>query len=249
MIFVCFAAYNEEQNIAPLLRRIAGKFTVKDSYTVVAYNDGSTDGTLAELEKYKNDTPLVILHSATNGGLGMGMNQLISYVSAHGAAQDVAVFMDGDDTHDPSVIALMLAAIAKGADVVIASRYQAGGVATGLAWQRHMISFAASIFWRVMMPIKRVKDYTCGFRAYRVGVLQQALAAKGSELITRRGFECQVELLHALKPYARFDEVPIMLAYDRKQGESKMRIMRTTRRTISLGIHLLIQRCLGTKRA
>ncbi len=247
MLFVCFAAYNEEQNIEPLLKRIALQFTAEDAYEVVAFNDGSTDRTLAALERCKGHYPLVILNSAENRGLGEGTNQLLAYVCEKGKSSDIAVFMDGDDTHDPSVISLMCAALAKGADVVIASRYQPGKVATGLTWQRQMISYAASLFWRVMLPIAKVKDYTCGFRAYRVGVLQQALAAKGSALISRRGFECQVELLSALKPYARFGEVPINLVYNRKQGESKMRIFRTTLRTVSLGIHLLSIRCFGTK--
>jgi dolichol-phosphate mannosyltransferase len=247
MLFICFSAYNEEHNIEPLLRRISTQFSSPESYQVIAYNDGSHDQTLAALERCKDAYPLVVLHSDENRGLGEGTNQLVHYICAYGTDSDIAVFMDGDDTHDPSVIPGMCAAIANGADVVIASRYCPGKIATGLSWQRHAISFAASVFWRVMLPIAQVKDYTCGFRAYRVGVLKQAVVAKGGSLISRRGFECQVELLNALKPYARFSEVPINLVYNRKQGASKMRIMRTSMRTLSLGIHLLAQRCLGTK--
>ena len=247
MLFVCFAAFNEEQNIEPLLKRIAGQFTAEDRYTVVAFNDGSTDFTLVALERCQGHYPLVVLSSEQNHGLGEGTNRLVSYVCKEGAAHDIAIFMDGDDTHDPSVIGPMCAAVAQGADVVIASRYQPGRVATGLTRKRQAISFAASLFWRIMLPIHKVKDYTCGFRAYRVGVLQQALLEKGGSLISRRGFECQVELLSALKPYAQFAEVPINLVYNRKQGESKMRIMRTSLRTVSLGIHLLSLRCFGTK--
>ena len=75
----------------------------------------------------------------------------------------------------------------------------------------------------------------------------QKAEASGQPLIARRGFECQVELLHALRPYARFAEVPIRLAYDRKLGASKMRLLRTSWRTVSLGIHLMSRRGLGTK--
>ncbi|MBY0407943.1 MAG: glycosyltransferase [Rickettsiales bacterium] len=247
MLFICFAAYNEEQNIAPLLRRIAACMPAGTAYRVVAYNDGSTDATLAELERHAAAYPLVVMNAAKNGGLGVGTNALLTYVAKEGVSDDVAVFMDADDTHDPSVIALMQAEMAKGADVVIASRYQPGKVATGLRWHRHVISWGASVFWRVMLPIRNVKDYSCGFRAYRVGVVQQAMAASGGGLITRPGFECQVEILSRLRPFARFAEVPINLAYDRKQGASKMRFMRTTRRTLSLGMYLLLTRCLGTK--
>lgn len=247
MIYICFSAYNEEQNIENLLRRIELNLGRQGDYAVVAYNDGSTDGTLAELQRLKPDYPLTILHSPANTGLGGGMNRLVDHVCEHAKPEDIAVFMDGDDTHDPCVVAAMCNAIARGADVVVASRYCAGSEATGIPLYRQAISFGASLFWRLVLPIQGLRDYTCGFRAYRVEVLQAARVASGQPLIARRGFECQVELLHALRPYARFAEVPIRLAYDRKLGASKMRLLRTSWRTVSLGIHLMSRRGLGTK--
>jgi dolichol-phosphate mannosyltransferase len=247
MLFVCFAAFNEEHNIESLMRRIAAYFGQGEAYKVVAFNDGSTDNTLGVLEGCLNKFPLIVLHSDQNKGLGEGTNRLIDYVCKHGEETDIAVFMDGDDTHDPSVITPMCAAVARGADVVIASRYCPGMVATGIPWQRILISRCASIFWRIVLPLENVKDYSCGFRAYRISALRAALTAKGGPLISRRGFECQVEILNGLRSHAVFAEVPINMAYDRKQGVSKMRLIRTTFTTLSLGIRLLTQRCLGTK--
>ena len=247
MLFICFAAYNEQENIENLLRRLHATLAGAGAYQVVAFNDGSTDGTLAELERLRPHYPLTIIHSPQNLGLGGGTQRLLDYVCESGGESDIAVFMDGDDTHDPSTIAAMCMAIGRGADVVIASRYQPGAVLSGIPWHRQVISRGASLFWQVMLPLKHVRDYSCGYRAYRVGLLKQAKAERGKPFISRRGFECQVELLSALRPFARFAEVPIRLAYDRKLGTSKMRIMRTSMRTVSLGIHLLTDRCLGTK--
>lgn len=247
MLFICFAAYNEKDNIENLLRRLHATLAAAGPYQVVAFNDGSTDDTLAELERLRPHYPLTVIHSPQNVGLGGGTQRLLEHVCEVGDPSDIAVFMDGDDTHDPASIAGMCASIARGADVVIASRYQPGAVISGIPWRRQVLSRGASLFWQLMLPLKNVRDYSCGYRAYRVGLLMQAKAERHAPFITRRGFECQVELLHALRPYARFTEVPIRLAYDRKLGESKMRVLRTSMRTLSLGIHLLTDRCLGTK--
>lgn len=243
MLFICFSAYNEEQNIEKLLRRIAGCMGSDTPYQVVAYDDGSTDNTQVVLEHCLLHYPLTLLHSDENHGLGMGLNQLIEHVCVHGGDGDVAVFMDADDTHDPFVIHLMYDALKRGADVVVASRYAAGSMVSGMSWRRAALSRASSLFWRIMCPIPGVRDYTSGFRAYRLSVLKQALAERGEPLITRAGFECQPELLFRLRRATTvFAEVPIRLAQERKYSTSKMRFFRTAVYTLSLGLSLLMER-------
>mgnify|MGYP000123477330 CR=1 FL=1 len=54
-------------------------------------------------------------------------------------------------------------------------------------------------------------------------------------VITRDGFECQVELLVRLhRMGARMSELPFVLRYDQKPGQSKMQVGRTIRRTLLL---------------
>lgn len=243
MLYICFPTYNEEQNVEKLLRRIAGVLGNAAPYQVVAYDDGSTDNTQLILEHCQLHHPLHILHSDENKGLGHALNQLIAHVCKNAGEGDIAIFMDGDDTHDPYVIEHMTEALKRGADVVIASRYAPGSIITGLPSQRVMLSRASSLFWRIVMPIEGVRDYTSGFRAYRVSVLKRALAARGDALITRPGFECQAELLFRLNSNAtHFTEVPIKLAYERKYSASKMKLASTALHTISLGMSLLFAR-------
>ena len=86
-----------------------------------------------------------------------------------------------------------------------------------------------------MAGVRGVKDYTCGFRGYRVKLLRDALNYWEEELIEQQGFGCMAELLLKLN---RFDpiinEVPFILRYDLKQGASKMRVARTVSQTLNM---------------
>lgn len=240
MLYICFAAFNEEPNISPLLRRIAEEIGKIGPYKIIAYDDGSTDGTHKSLLEHQSKYPLEIIHAPVNQGLGAGLNRLIEYLS--GTPDDdssIAVFVDGDDTHDPATIPIMVKAIENGSDVAIASRFVSGNHVSGIPLSRKLLSIGASLFWRILMPTQDIKDYTSGFRAYRISKIKLALA-ESSPLITRTGFECQIELLSRLRPYSSFKEVPINLQYERKQGQSKMRVMRTVVRNISLGLYFLL---------
>ncbi|HEY3999370.1 MAG TPA: glycosyltransferase, partial [Candidatus Xenobia bacterium] len=158
-----------------------------------------------------------------------------------GQPDAVIVTMDADDTHPPEIIETMLKRMRDGADMVIASRYAEGGEVFGLSQLRKVLSGVASIVFRMLAPMPGVRDYTCGYRAYRAGMLQQVWARSSQDLDADSGFACQVQLLlncSRLRP--RIEEVPLTLRYDRKAGASKMRILRTIRLTLKVLIrHLL----------
>lgn len=83
------------------------------------------------------------------------------------------------------------------------------------------------------MPSAR--DYTCGYRAYRAGVLRRAMSAFGDGLIEERGFVCMAELLIKLARLgARVAEVPLVLRYDLKRSRGKARIIPTIARYLLL---------------
>ena len=73
-----------------------------------------------------------------------------------------------------------------------------------------------------------MRDYTCGFRAYRAETLRNLITIFGDNFIRENGFSCMFELLLNLRTlHARASEVPLVLRYDLKEGVSKMRIFRT----------------------
>ena len=136
----------------------------------------------------------------------------------------------------------MVTLIQAGKDVVIASRYADGGKEVGLSHARHIFSGGASFLLRLFFPIPGARDYTCGYRAYRVELLQRAFRVYGPELIEERGFTCMAELLIKLgKLGARLGEVPLILRYDLKSGPSKMKVMATIARYGVLISHNLLR--------
>ncbi len=64
--------------------------------------------------------------------------------------------------------------IREGRDIVIASRFEPGGHVVGLSRFREVLSLGASWMMRLLFGVRGCKDYTCGFRAYRAGVLREA---------------------------------------------------------------------------
>jgi len=99
-----------------------------------------------------------------------------------------------------------------------------------------------SLLFRVVLPIPGVRDYTCGFRAFRASVLQGAIAEYGRGFVDQEGFQSMVDILLKLRGRGLvFGEVPMVLRYDRKEGASKMDVRRTTTATL----RLMLRRRLG----
>lgn len=229
-------AYNEELALPRLLMRIEQLNVIAARpLTVVLYNDGSTDATVPIARDWQARLPLVIVDGVVNKGLGAGLRALVGHAVAHAADNDVLVVMDCDDTHDPAQIADMLQWIGQGANVVIASRYRRDALVQGVPPLRRLTALGALALFKLIHPVPGVRDYTCGYRAYRVDVLKRAVRHYDDRLIAERGFACMVELLLKLAALkARFAEIPLQLRYDRKPTETKMDVGGNTRRLLAL---------------
>jgi dolichol-phosphate mannosyltransferase len=199
---------------------------------VVVVDDGSTDRT-AEVAARNYGIDVTVIPHGRNRGLGAAMKTGIDHVLDHGKPDDWLVSMDADHTHPPEAIPGMVALGERGADIVIASRYQPGASIHGLGWGRKAISVAASGLLRVLFPGAR--DYTCGYRLYRVGLLAWGRERYGRDFLNQKGFSVMVDLLLKLRRRARrIEEVPLTLRYDRKRSVSKMKVVRTTVTTLRL---------------
>ncbi len=235
-VLVVLPAYNEEANIGNLLRRIFESLTDENlGFSVIVVDDGSSDRTQHILAEYGREFPLIVHRHEQNQGLGATIRDGLREAAALAGARDIIITMDADESHTPGLMIRMIRMIREGYDVVIASRYQSGSRIYGLGAGRRLISRAASLLMRVVFPTPGVSDFTCGYRAYRAEALQQAYREYGESLVDQDGFQCMVDILLKLRRLPLiFGEVPLILRYDLKRGNSKMRIARTTIKTLRL---------------
>jgi dolichol-phosphate mannosyltransferase len=235
-VCVVLPAYNEAPNLVRLLPAIAGALGGQPFQpTILVVDDGSSDHTPAVLAEYAQHLSLRHFRHTQNLGLGPTIRDCLSHAVSVLDDEDIVVSLDADQTHNPGLIPRMVQRICEGHDVVIASRYREGSRVLGLAWHRHMISWVASVLFRLMFRLPGVRDYTCGFRAYRVAVLRRAFHDYGDRFIDQQGFQCMADILLKLRRYGLvFGEVPFILRYDLKEGASKMRIAKTALHTLRL---------------
>ena len=235
-VWIVLPAYNEAENLGDLIQSISRSMRVAQlDYEIVIVDDGSRDGTRDVAQSYLPHASLTILVHTENQGLGATMRDGFDYVAKKAQPTDFVVAMDADNTHNPALIKSMISCLEEGNDVVIASRYERGSQIKGVPAFRQWLSLMASFLFRICFPVRGVKDYTCGYRAYRVQLIQEAFAKYGTGFINQNGFECMVDILIKLRKMdALFRELPLVLRYDFKKGESKMRVARTILRSLAL---------------
>ena len=240
-VVLVLPAYNEALNLPKLFERVhCALAPASFTYSVLVVDDGSADNTQEVLGEYKQRIPLLTFRHERNMGLGPTIGDCLREASRIVSDDDIVVSMDADQSHNPGLIPRMAQMIGEGHDVVIASRFQPQARVCGVAAHRRFISWAAAILFRVVFPIPGVRDYTCGFRAYRGAVLKQAFATYGDHFVDQRGFQCMADILLKLRRIPIiFGEVPMILRYDLKEGASKMKIASTTFATLKL---LLLRR-------
>ena len=218
---VCFVipTYDEAANITSLLRRVTTLYPAPNVAFLIV-DDHSPDGTAGLVREFAAGDGRVHLLEGERRGIGdayvRGMRHALDRLGA-----DVVVQMDADFSHDPADAGRLLAGIAAGADVVIGSRYVAGGtIDEGWPLARRWLSRWGNRLARWVAGLRGVHDCTAGFKALRAGALRAAQV----EAIRVQGHAFQVELLHRLLGAgARVVEEPIRFR-DREHGQTKLGI-------------------------
>lgn len=235
MITVLLCAWNEAASIRRLLARLAAVMAETGPHAVVLVDDGSRDGTAAHArdEAHARGLPLVVLTHPENRGLGAALATGFAWAAERLAPGDVLVTMDADNTHPPELLPALLAPLAAGSDVAIASRYRPGAQQQGVPVHRRWLSVGVRRLVEGLAPVPGVRDYTCGYRAYRVEILRRARAQGSWPLSSEPGFAAMLDVLLALGALgARVEEVPLALHYEERGDGSKMRVATTVARTL-----------------
>jgi len=237
-VILTLPAYNEADNLRPLIEHAVQVFADAGlNGRIVVVNDGSADSTAEVLQTLRDEYGIHVINHPENRGLGRAIiTGLKGAVEGSTAPDDVIVCMDADNTHSPAYIPGMAKKVwEEGCDIVIASRYQPGSQEVGVPPFRLLLSRTARYVFQAILRLPGVRDYTCGFRAYRVKLISDALNKYGDGLIRREGFACTDELLVRLSHSTnRITEVPFVLRYDQKRSRSKLPLFKTIWETLKL---------------
>ena len=126
--------------------------------------------------------------------------------------------MDADFSHDPKHLSALIAA-ADDADLVLGSRYVAGGAVRNWGMLRKLISRGGSAYARVVLGID-VRDLTGGFKCIRRVVLETI----DLNSLRADGYVFQIEVTYrAIRSGFRVREVPILLLWTAPRARARCR--------------------------
>jgi glycosyltransferase involved in cell wall biosynthesis len=237
-VIVLIPCYNEEKNIANVIRGICdfAEHNVATDFTIdyIAINDCSRDGTLSVCkEKNYNYINLPI-----NLGIGGCVQTGYKYAYEHG--YDVAIQHDGDGQHDPAYFGDVIAPIAAGqADIVIGSRFidNRGFQSTGL--RRFGINFLSGII-RLCAGVK-IRDVTSGYRA----VNRKCIRLFANQYA--QDYPEPESIVEAARSKAKIIEVPVIM-HERKEGKSSISSVKSLYYMIKVSLSILLHRIITSGR-
>ncbi|MCL0101886.1 polyprenol monophosphomannose synthase [Dehalococcoidia bacterium] len=212
---VVIPTYNE----APNLRKLAEQIMALDipGLEILFVDDASPDGTgdLAEELSMIHGGRISVLRR--NAKLGLGTAYLAGFQKALDSHAAAIIQMDGDFSHSPKYIPLLLTSLDH-ADIAIGARWVPGGhVDPRWSFGRRALSRGGSAYARFILGL-RVHDATTGFKSFR----REALESIKLSDFRSRGFVFQVEMAYACQRGGyKVTEVPITFR-ERAAGKSKM---------------------------
>lgn len=197
---------NEAANIDDLLAAIFRECGDGIEFEVVIADGGSTDGTVERAKAWEAVADVHLV--ACRGKRGLAGDVL---EAAALARTDVVVVMDGDLSHPPDRLRALVEPVLGGAsDMVVGSRFVAGGAIAGWPFRRLMLSrLGSALAW----PLTDLADPMSGFFA----VHRERLLAVDENAA---GFKIGLEII-ARNGGLRVEEIPITFV-DRVHGRSKI---------------------------
>ena len=210
-ISIIVPTLNEALNIDQLLERtISVSATLMEySFEIILVDDNSTDGTREKVSRWLSDPRIKLIHRCDEKGLASAI-----FAGAKAAKSEVLVIMDADLSHPPETIPeLVEPIIADEKDMVIGSRYSAGGATSEWPLSRKIASKLATLAARVLTDIH---DPLSGYFA----IQKQQLLSLGRDV---PGFKIGLEVIVKGGESLRVAEIPITFQ-DRKRGGSKFNL-------------------------
>jgi dolichol-phosphate mannosyltransferase len=208
---VVVPTYNESESLPGTVERILDAVSDID---VLIVDDNSPDGTGRVADELARDSRVHVLHRP--GKQGLGKAYLAGFRWAIERRYAVIVEMDADGSHQARELPRLLARL-RNADLVLGSRYVAGGSVQNWPRSRLALSRLGNRYAQASLGLP-LQDATGGYRVYRADVVECLL----DHGIRSQGYCFQIDtawLVHTLG--YRIVEEPIAFV-ERDAGESKM---------------------------
>jgi dolichol-phosphate mannosyltransferase len=201
--------YNEAAGIAKLVATLRDVFDANGlDGEIIVVDDNSPDGTGAIVDRLERDGyPVRCLHRPGKMGLSSGVIDGWKMARPDSVALGA---IDGDFSHDATILPRMVRALAEGYGLAVGSRYVPGGGISN--WPKRRI-ITSRVAIALAQPLTRIRDITSGY------FLVKREALDGVEL-DPIGFKIGLEVI-AKAHYGRALEVPYVFT-DRVAGTSKL---------------------------
>lgn len=160
-VWIAIPAFQEAATI-----RAVAQAALQQCPNVIVVDDGSTDGTAAQLR----DLPLALLEHPHNRGKAASLHTAFAHALARGAA--CVITLDGDGQHEPLDAALLLAAWRREPGrIVIGSRLHDRSQFPLARWRANRFA----CFWISWAAGHPIADSQSGFRLYPAAVMRIAM--------------------------------------------------------------------------
>jgi dolichol-phosphate mannosyltransferase len=219
---IIIPAYNEEQNLKPLVRELYSTLE-GDDFEVILVDDNSSDGSACICDELARDCSRTSVVHRRLGRNGMG------YALSEGsdkAKGQYTVWVMGDRSDDLKAIKRIISKLEGGYDLVFASRYMEGGSVGELEMDKAIYGSTYTLIARLVFGIP-VHDITNAFRGFRSKVFQDARPQAGDFAISPE-FAIRAQMRGF-----KLGEVPTTY-FNRRAGQTKFRLFRMGLRYLSL---------------
>jgi glycosyltransferase involved in cell wall biosynthesis len=230
-------AYNEEQNIGSLLKKVNTK---KKRYhridKIFVIEDGSTDKTFQIIKRFKRKFPIEIWHNYPNIGFGRSYQLVIEKVAKILPVNDYILFIEGDNSSELEYLPKIFHKINKNFDLILCSRYHKRSRNIKVPLRRKIGSYSMNKFIRWYFKTK-ITDNSLLYKTYKIRTLEKVLGEYGDKLVTQKRFTAITEVLIkllTLKPRPSTIEIPIIYNHGNRLGVSKMKIFKTLKEYFNL---------------
>lgn len=214
-ITVITPTYNEAENLPKL---VSALFSLPLDVHLLIVDDNSPDGTGVVADKLAEEYPnkIEVMHRPGKMGLRSAYLNGFQKIIENGNTQAI-VQMDADFSHDPMVL-IDMSKILESTDIVLGSRYVAGGSVDKdwPLWRKYLSAFG-NFYAKSILGLP-FHDVTTGYRMWRSDTIKKI----PFEHIHSSGYIFLVEMIylaHCLE--FKIGEAPIYFA-DRRFGKSKM---------------------------